>query len=63
MNKNKNTINTTSNTPLVNDCTSHLAFHLKQFRGENKPQPKTVNSSYETPLDDVVTYEYIRGYN
>lgn len=63
MNKNKNTTKTTCKISLVNDCTNHLAFHLKQFRRENKPQQKTVNSSYETPLDDVVTYEYIRGYN
>ena len=63
MSNNKNRTNTTFNTPLLNDCTNHLAFQLEQCCTENESQQKSVNSSYETPVTDIVTHEFIRGYN
>lgn len=60
---NKDTTNTTFKTPLLNDCTNHLAFQLKQSRAKKESQQNKVNSSYETPLADIVTHEFIRGYN
>lgn len=63
MSKNKNTVNTTFKTPLLNDCTNHIAFQLKDSYTVNKSQQKNNNSSYETPIADDVTYEFVRGYN
>ncbi len=60
---NKDTSDTTFNTPLLNDCTNHLAFQLKQSRAKNKAQQKKVDPLFETPLNDIVTHEFIRGYN
>lgn len=59
----KDTTNTTFKTPLLNDCTNHLAFQLKQSRPKKESQQKKVNPLYETPLTDIVTDEFIRGYN
>jgi hypothetical protein len=59
----KKIINSTFKTQLLNDCTNHLSLQLKQCRGENEPKHKNVNPSYETPLTDIVTEEFIRGYN
>ena len=63
MSNNKNTINTTFKTPLLNDCTNHLAFQLKESFTGQKSQQKHINSLYETPVADDVTYEFVRGYN
>ena len=64
MSKNTNTINTTFKTPLLNDCTNHLAFQLKDSYAGGKSQPKQVYSSYEMARsDDDVTSEFVRGYN
>lgn len=59
----KDTTNTTFKTSLLNDCTNHLAFQLKQSCSDEQTQRKSVSSSYEAPLTDVVTSEFIRGYN
>ncbi|WP_354625397.1 hypothetical protein [Psychromonas sp. MME2] len=60
---NKDTINTTFNTPLLNDCTNHLAFQLKQAPAGNKREPKKLTPTFETLCADIVTHEFIRGYN
>lgn len=62
-NMSKEIINSTFKTQLLNDCTNHLALQVKQCRGESKAKQKRVNSSYEAPLTDIVTNEFIRGYN
>ena len=59
----KDTSNTTFKTPLLNDCTNHLAFQLKQSRTKNETRQKKVDPLFETPLNDIVTHEFIRGYN
>ena len=59
----KERVNTTFKTPLLNDCTNHLALQLEQCSVKNEPQQKNVNLVYETPLTDIVTYEFVRGYN
>ncbi|HEY7867355.1 MAG TPA: hypothetical protein VIC51_15290 [Psychromonas sp.] len=59
----KKIINSTFKTQLLNDCTNHLSLQLKQCREGNEPKHKNVNPSYETPLADIVTEEFIRGYN
>jgi hypothetical protein len=53
----------TFKTTLLNDCTNHLAFQLEQFNTEEKVREKKFNSSHETLLTDVVTPEFILGYN
>lgn len=59
----KKTKNTTFKTSLLNDCTNHIAFQLEQSDLTKKQLQGNVNLRYETPLDDDVTSEYIRGYN
>ncbi|MFT5559101.1 MAG: hypothetical protein ACJAYB_002440 [Psychromonas sp.] len=59
----KKIINSTFKNQLLNDCTNHLSLQLKHCRRENETQHKTVNRSYETPLTDIVTDHFIRGYN
>lgn len=63
MRKKKSTTNTTFKTPLLNDCTNHLAFQLQEGRTEKAHLQNNDNSYYEAPLADVVTYEFVRGYN
>ncbi|HEY5716361.1 MAG TPA: hypothetical protein VIS54_08085 [Psychromonas sp.] len=63
MSDNKNIISSTFKTSLNNDCTNHLALQLEQCRTQSKAQQRKVNSSYESPLADIVTYAFIRGYN
>ena len=63
MSKNPKRTNTTFKTPLLNDCTNHLAFQLEQGNIGSRAQQKSVRSSYEAPLSDIVTSEFIRGYN
>jgi len=62
-NMSKKIISSTYKTQLLNDCTNHLSLQVKQCRGEDKPKQKKFNSSYEMPVTDVVTDEFIRGYN
>ncbi|MFT6927561.1 MAG: hypothetical protein ACJAZP_003198 [Psychromonas sp.] len=59
----KKITNITYKDVLLNDCTNHLAVQLKQCYTKGQPQQTPVNSSYETPLTDIVTSEFIRGYN
>ncbi|MFT6927185.1 MAG: hypothetical protein ACJAZP_002814 [Psychromonas sp.] len=59
----KKIINSTFKDQLLNDCTNHLSRQLKQCSGENKPKQQNLNRSYEAPLTDIVTDEFIRGYN
>ena len=59
----KKRVNTTFKTPLLNDCTNHLSFQLEQNHTENESKLKSANSTYERPLTDIVTHEFIRGYN
>ena len=59
----KNITSTKFKDLLINDCTNHLAVQLKQSHAKNQPQQTPVNSSYEMPLTDIVTCEFIRGYN
>ena len=55
--------NTTFKTSLLNDCTNHLSFQIDGNKSKKDCSKKGVNSTYETPLKDVVTPEFIRGYN
>jgi len=57
------TTKTTFKTPLLNDCTNHLAFQLEQHLSKQQPKEKKHITSHETALADVVTPEFIRGYN
>ena len=50
-------------TPLLNDCTNHLAFQLEPKNTDKKSPKKHVDSLYETPVGEVVTEEFIKGYN
>ncbi len=56
----KKRTNTTFKTPLLNDCTNHLAVQLELDRQESLAQ-KSV--THEALIPDVVTYEFVRGYN
>ena len=51
------------NTPLLNVCTNHLAFQVKPKSTDGKTTKKHVDSLYETPVGEVVTEEFIKGYN
>ena len=57
------TTKTTFKTPLLNDCTNHLAFQLEQHLSTNQSKQKKRITTHETALPDVVTTEFIRGYN
>lgn len=59
----KDTTNTTFKTPLLNDCTNHIAFQLKQSTIAKKNEQNNVSRLYETPITNVVTNEFIKGYN
>lgn len=63
MSNKKDTTDTTFKTPLLNDCTNHLAFQLKRCRKQNETQQAHVDLPYESPVADIVTHEFIRGYN
>ncbi|MFT6984853.1 MAG: hypothetical protein ACJAT7_000654 [Psychromonas sp.] len=54
---------TTLKTPLLNDCTNHLALQVERSSTGKKTQQKKRNGSCESPIADIVTYEFIRGYN
>ena len=61
MKKNKASI--TFKTPLLNDCTNHLAFQLNQSPLKKQSSDHKVDSLYESPLSDIVTNEFVRAYN
>lgn len=48
---------------LLNDCTNHLAVQLDRLNFEKKAQQKKVSPYYESLIADIVTPEFIRGYN
>lgn len=60
MSTSKKRTNTTFKTPLLNDCTNHLAFQLELDREQSMSQR---GATHEAPIPDVVTYEFVRGYN
>lgn len=62
-NSKKITENTKSEASLLKDSTNLSVSQLKKCAKENKTQSKKVNSAYETLVSDIVTTEYIRGYN
>ena len=59
----KKTNNSTFKTPLLNDCTNNSAVQFKQILAKSSVQHEKVYPSYESPLEDIVTSEFIRGYN
>lgn len=59
----KHTKNTTFKTPLLNDCTNHIAFQLEEKNMAKKVVENNVSRLYETPISNVVTNEFIKGYN
>ena len=65
MSANKKIFSTALKTPSKNEYTNHLAFLAFQLeqRRSVKPQQKKVTSSSESPLADIVTYAFVRGYN
>lgn len=63
MNMNKNKTSIKFKTSLLNDCTNHLAFQLNNSSLKKQSSEHKVDSSYESPLSDVVTSEFVRGYN
>ncbi|TEW54346.1 hypothetical protein E2R68_08725 [Psychromonas sp. RZ22] len=54
---------TTANTSLLNDCTNHIAFQLKKTHLDKNMSQHRVERLYETPIAEVVTKEYVKGYN
>jgi len=54
---------TTLKTPLLNDCTNHLTALLNQPNAKEIAQQKKISASYESPIADIVTFEFVRGYN
>jgi len=50
-------------TPLLNDCTNHLSSQLNSQKPNEKHAKKHIDSLYETPVGEVVTEEFIKGYN
>lgn len=62
---NKKRQNTTFKTPLLNDCTNHISFHLEQSQSEakRKKEKSSCTCTCESSIADIVTPEYIRGYN
>lgn len=58
-----NKVKITLKTPLLNDCTNHLDFLLEQSSLKKQCSNQKVNALYESALTDVVTDEFIRGYN
>jgi len=50
-------------TPLLNDCTNHIAFQLNQKETNEKSTKKNVNRFYEAPIGEVVTEDFVKGYN
>jgi hypothetical protein len=59
----KKRVNTTFKTSLLNDCTNHLSFQLGKNNSKNESQKKHIDTTYEAPIADIVTSEFIRGYN
>lgn len=55
--------NAAFNAPLLNDDANNLAIQLRQCFAKNSEQHKKIDSLFESPLEDIVTTEYIRGYN
>lgn len=60
---NKKRVNTTFKTPLLNDCTNHLSFQLDKCHSNNNDAKKNNVMNHEAPINDVVTDEFVRGYN
>ncbi|WP_413699063.1 hypothetical protein ACLKMH_16135 [Psychromonas sp. KJ10-10] len=63
MNTNKIKTSITFKTSLLNDCTNHLAFQLDNSSLKKQSSEHKVDSLYESPLNEVVTTEFVRGYN
>jgi len=59
----KSTTNTTFKRPLLNNYPPHLAIQRRQYGVENEAPQRIISASYESLLTDIVTYEFIRGYN
>ena len=60
---NKKRVNTTFKTPLLNDCTNHLSFQLNEYNSESSDIKKHNSTNHEAPINDIVTEEFVRGYN
>ena len=59
----KKTKITTAKTSLLNDCTNHIAFQLKETHLDKNISQHHVEPSYETPVAEIVTKEFVKGYN
>jgi len=60
---NKKRVNTTFKTPLLNDCTNHLSFQLEKRHSDSSNIKKNNATNHEALVNDVVTAEFVRGYN
>ena len=60
---NKKRANTTFKTPLLNDCTNHLSFQLDKCKSASSTTKKNNATNHEALINDVVTAEFVRGYN
>ncbi len=65
MSAKKNLNSTALKTTSKNEYANHLAFLAFQLEQRRAAQPKQkkVISSNESPLADIVTYAFVRGYN
>jgi hypothetical protein len=61
--KDKDKNSTGGKAPLLNEASNHLALQLKNSFSKRGVTHKKVDSSCESPLGDIVTAEYVRGYN
>jgi len=59
----KKTKITTAKTSLLNDCTNHIAFQLKETNLDKNLSQHRVEPLYETYVEEIVTEEFVKGYN
>lgn len=56
-------IHTSVKATTANSSSKQCPSQLVQNKANVKHQPHKINPLYETPFNDVVTNEYVRGYN
>ncbi|PKG38423.1 hypothetical protein [Psychromonas sp. Urea-02u-13] len=61
--KNKDKNSTECKARLLNEASQHSVLQLKHYFSKRGVTHKKVDSSHESPLGDIVTAEYVRGYN
>jgi hypothetical protein len=57
------TIHTTKKSSSLNSNAKHCPTQEGQSKSNVSRQSHKINPLYETPFQDVVTCEYVRGYN